>query len=908
MIVQSLPVRVCVRVYRACLAVLPGEFRAAYGADLLADFRDILVRSAGAGRGWVVPLLLVRAFWDLLRFAVGERWRARVEPNRVPGAPWLSRRGRRRQPFEVMMQWWNEVRQSARTLAKRPGFTLAAVLTLGLGIGANVAIFAVIDAVLIRPLPYPESERIVVLEHHAPGLNLPELENSEGTLKLYQSQARSFSTVARVDGGSRNLTGGDRPARIQTMEVSPEFFDVVQTMPELGRRFLPEDGVAGAPPVAILTYSGWQAHFAGDRDIIGRTVELDGVSTEIVGVMPRSFQYGDPENVLLVAHGVDANGGLTAFGIGGIARLKPGVTLEAAQREVTALQSRLTDLDPDFNDEMLKRAGWSASIRSLRDAQVEDVRLALWIVFGTVGFVLLIACANVANLFLVRAEARQREISVRTAMGASRARLAWLFLSESVVLGLAGGAVGTAIAALGVRALVAAGPAQLPRLHEIAIDERTLLFALAISAVASIAFGLLPLPRFMGRSLSGLRESRGDTGTRERHLVRRTLIAAQVALALVLLVGSGLMLRSFQRLRAMDLGMRPENVLTVGISYGERGSREATAQFYHRVLEQVAALPGVQTVGATNSLPVAPGSMNGGSFAIESRPREEGTIPPVAMFTVVTHDYFRAMGIDLLHGRRPELRDDETDTAVGWVNETFVRRFFPNEDVIGERVRLDAEHWIEVVGVVRDTRNMGLRRDIEPMVYLPLSTPNTNVGLDGLTLAIRTSGNGDALIGSIRGIIQNADPQVPLTTARWMPELVARAMADLTFTMTVLGIAAVVALLLGAIGLYGVISYIVTQRTREIGVRIALGAAPSEVRSMVVRQGLGTVIVGLVIGAAAALALTRVMRGILYEVSPQDPVTFIGVTIVLVLVSVFAAYLPARRAAALSPLTALRAE
>jgi len=901
------PVRAAVRLYGAALRFLPQGFRARYGRDLEFDFREIVLRAhmrRGAS-GVIAPTL--HGVRDVMLSAVRERGRDGAMNGTMLGQPI---RGRRAQPGEAMMRWMIELQQAARSLARRPGFAIAAVLTLGLGIGANVAIFAVVDAVLIQPLPYPESDEIAVIAHHAPGLNLPELQNSEGTLRFYREHARSFGALARVQTTESNLTGLERPARIMVAEVSPNIFDVLRTEPRLGRRFVAEDAVTTGPPTrAILTEQGWQARFARDPDVIGKRIVLNGQPVEIVGVMPDGFRFPGRETEVFVAREVDPAGPFGRFGISGLARLKPGVTVDAAHRELNALQKRFGEFDDDLTPAFLERAQWSATVERLHDSQVEDVRTALWIVFGTVGFVLLIACANVANLFLVRAEGRHREIAVRAAIGAGRGRLAWLFLAESLLLGLAGGAVGTAVASLAVEALVARGPEQLPRLHEVAVGARTMAFAIAVSLLIGVFFGLVALVRYVRPTMgAALRESRGDTGSRERHTLRHALITAQVALALVLLVGSGLMLRSFERLRAVDPGFQSNNLMSIGVSLGASPDRARTAAAYREIVREVAALPGVEGVGVINAMPIAATGLNGGSFAIEGRPVSDNAIPPTSMWTVASHGTLKALRVPLISGRAMEPRDSETQTNSAWVNQTFVKRHLADGTVLGQRIQLDGETWLTIAGVVGDVRTFGIDEEVTPMVYLPLSTTQPTTSIEIMSLAVRTDLAMNSVLPSIRAIIERVAPEAPITTARMMDEVIAESMADTSFTMVVLGIAAAVALLLGAIGLYGVITYVVAQRTREIGVRIALGAAPGRVMGLVVRQGLIVVGIGLVIGLAGALALTRLMESILFEVSARDPLVFGAVLVMLAAVSVAASYLPARRAAMLSPLEALRTE
>ncbi|HEU5208579.1 MAG TPA: ABC transporter permease [Longimicrobiales bacterium] len=801
-----------------------------------------------------------------------------------------------------------ELKQAARSLARRPGFTIVAALTLALGIAANVAIFAVINGVLLRPLPYPESERIVSVMHHAPGLQLPDLENSPGTLALYRQHARSFSSIAGVQESSRNLTGGLLPVRVQVAEVSPSWFDVMQVQPLRGRRFVEADADTLAAPVAVLTHEGWQAHFGGREGVLGSLVEIDGTSTEIIGILPPRA-YTNPDMAAILPSFIDPNGPIGRFGIIGVARLAPGVTLDAARTEVEQLQARIPEQsNGEMTAEVLERFGWSVSMQTLRERITGDIRPALLVVLGTVAFLLLVACASVANLFLVRAESRQRESGLRLALGASRARLAASFLSESMLLGLGGGIVGLVLAAFGVRALIAAAPAELPRIQEVSVDASVLLFALVLSVVAGLLFGLLPLPQQLRAPLQQLvRDGRGSAG-RDRQRMRKTLIVAQIALALVLLTGSMLMLRSFERLRNVDPGVNPDGVLTLGVSVGDGVDRLQAAQLYQRMTAEAAALPGVTSAGVVNALPLDPEGMNGGSFELESRPRAEDEIPQVAFYSAISAGYFEAIGTTLLQGRSIERADTEERRSVVWVSESFARDFLDGK-ALGERVRFDSvSDWMEIVGVVRDVRTFGLREPIRPMVYVPMTEPIGTMQVASMTLVLRTTGDPAALAPAARAAVQRAEPNVPITTARTMAAVIRESMADTAFTTTILMIAAVVALLLGAIGLYGVIGYVVTQRTQEIGVRIAIGARPEQVRTMVLREGLVLALIGIVIGTAAAAALTRGLERVLYEVNRLDPLTFVVVPLVLLLTSALAAWVPARRAAAIAPLEALRSE
>ncbi|HUF50674.1 MAG TPA: ABC transporter permease [Longimicrobiales bacterium] len=902
-------VRSAVRVYAALTRLLPSQLSDEYARDMVGDFREI-VRAAYASGGVVrAGQSFGSAAWDVVRGGAHEWWVERFarRTGTVSGM-----RAERVSLGDEMLNWVQDVRLAARTLAQRPTFTATVVLTLALGIGASVAIFAVVDSTLLRPLPYAESGDIVRIRHHAPGLELPELENSPGTLALYAEHARSFSALASLTESQRNLGGGREPARVQVLQTTASLYDVLRVRPRLGRALVAADARPGAPPVAVLTHSGWVSHFGSAPDIIGRTVTLNDVTTEIVGVMPPGMTFPDPATAAWLPVDPDPRDGFGSFGATALARLAPGVALAAAQQELSALQTRIPELFPDVTLDFLQRVDWSVSVRTLRDVTVEDARTALWIVFGTVGFLLLVACASVANLFLVRAEARQREIGIRMALGATRTRVAATFLYESVLVGIAGGVWGTLAALFAVRALVAAGPPQLPRLEEISINTTVLAFAAALSIGAGMLFGMLPLARQMTQPMFGLvGASRGHTAGRERQRVRKLLIVTQIALALMLLTGSGLMLRSFQRLRAVDAGFTADNVTTMGISLGDYRGKAEAARITREILEQVRALPGVVSAGATNALPLdLTGGMNGGSFHIRSQPRADDAVPPVAMYAIVTDGFHETMQTRLLAGRNLTREDEEHNRPVVVVNETFARSFLGGA-ALGEHISFGGAAdtaWHEVVGVVADVRTFRLRDDVRALAYLPVTTPITGARPTLMSIAARTDGDPNALAPLLRAIVQRVDPQVPLTTARTMQSITDDALAETSFTMMILCLAALVALVLGAVGLYGVIGYVVSQRTKEIGVRIALGAVPGSVRTMVLRQGLVLAGAGVAIGMIGAALLSRALDAVLFEVDSRDPATFLIVTSALLAVSALAAYLPARRASAVSPLEALRAE
>jgi len=797
-----------------------------------------------------------------------------------------------------------ELKLAARALGKRPGYSAVAALTLALGIGANVAIFTVVNAVLIRPLPYPEADRIVEVRHHAPGLNMPTMQSSPGLIEKYRQSARTLTRMAGYNIRRLNLVDGGSPERVRAVAATPELFDVLATRPALGRSFQDSDVQKGARPATILTHSLWHSRFGADPGVVGRTVQLDGRATEIVGVMPPGFAFPDPATQLLVPLALDPNSGFGSFGMTSLARLRPGVTLDAARNEVDQLQKRIPEWFPGLRGDTLTRFGWSVSVARLGDRVVADISRSLWILFGTVGLVLLIAGTNVANLFLVRAESRQREIAVRSALGASRSRIAGTFLAESLVLALIGGFTGLMMAGRATRLLVAYGPAQLPRLHEVRMDPTVFAFAVVLSVLSALVLGVLPTLGLARRSLATLvREGgRGSTAGRRRHRIRQLLIVAQVAMALVLVVASGLLLRSAARLNAVEPGFRVDGLLTVGVSLGTQTDRARAVVFYHRVLDEMAKVPGVAVVGAASSLPIEGGSLNGASFEIRSRPQPDSEIPPFTMYTAVTAGYFETLGVPLLDGRAPERSDADQGRPVAWVNKAFARRFL-DDRALGESLQIQ-DTWLEIVGVVGDVRTFGLGEEVRPMMYVPLS--NRTVGLDVMHAVVRTSGAPASLVTGLRAAVDRVDASVPLTAARTMSDVIAASLAQASFTMMLLAIAAGVALVLGVVGLYGVISYIVTQRTAEIGVRLALGAEPARVRAMVLRQGVTVALAGVVVGLVAASAATRLMASLLFEVSARDPVTFATAAVALIAVSALATYLPARRAAGIDPLHALR--
>ena len=817
------------------------------------------------------------------------------------------------------MNWMGELRLAARTLAKKPGFTTVSVLTLALGIGANLAIFAIVNAVLLEPLAFEESERIVELRHHAPGLGFDDLQNSPGTLSFWRENADFYEVMAGFQKRWANLTGSDEAARVSVVGATPEIFRVLRAQPMIGRPFNEEDVVPDRPTVALLAYDTWRSRFGSDPGIVGGSIRLDGGPVEVIGVMPEGFAFPDEDAEIYTPRYVDPDGPFGTFGVGVVARLQPDVTVDAAQRRSDELMSRLPDFFPDLQAEFIERAGFSVTVATLRDRIVADVEAILWILLGTVVFVLLIAAANVANLFLVRAESRQKEMAVRAAMGAGRRGVATSFLSESMILGLAGGAVGILVARAGIPLLLSLG--ELPRAANVTLDGSVLTLAALLSLGVGLVFGAFPMTRYAGDRLAGvLRDgSRGSTTGRERHRARNVLVVTQLAMALVLLVGSGLMLRSFAELRAVELGFDPEGVLAVGVNRTSGEDPEVAARFFQDAADRLAALPGVTEVGIATSIPLGGGNSNGGSFYIESRPRQDDQLPPTAMYRAVGSEYFSSMGMELLEGRPMERADWEEQRAVVWVNETFARTHLGGA-ALGERIAWDVDEdqpddgtrWAEVVGVVADVREFGLtNEDRRPNAYFPLvpgGGAEVEIQSAWLTLSMAAGQDPTSVAPAARSALRALDPTMPISTVETMEEIVAAEMEAVSATMTILAIATAMALFLGAIGLAGVISYVMGQRIREIGVRVALGATRGDVTRMILRQSLTVTAVGMVVGLVGAFGLTRLMGALLFEVSATDPLTFVVAPVVLVAVSLAATWLPVHRATRVDPTVALRAE
>jgi predicted permease len=817
----------------------------------------------------------------------------------------------------------SRVRRLAHALRRSPLFTIVAIVTLAVGIGANTAIFSVVHAVLLTPLPFDDSSRLVSLWHTAPGLNIPRLNQGPATFLTYREENRVFEQVGLWDNAAMSVTGHGEPEKVEVLLVSDSALPTLRVQPLLGRRFTAEDDSASSPERVMLTYGYWQRKFGGSRTVVGQLLTIEGKANEIIGVLPPDFRFLNRKPALLVPFRFNrAELFVGNFSYQAVARLKPGVTIEQASADVARMLPMVLDrfpLPPGFTRKMFEEIRMGPLVTPFADDLVGDVRPMLWVLVGTVAMVLLIACANVANLFLVRAEGRQQELAIRSALGAGRARLARELLSESVVLGLLGGVVGLGLAAGGIRLLVAAGPRDLPRLDEIGIDPVVLLFTLGVSLGAGALFGLIPVLRFSApRLASGLKEGgRTSSDGRERHRARSALVIAEVALAVVLLIGSGLMMRTFQAMRHVEPGFtNPEEVLTLRVSIPEALVKEddASARMHERISQRISEVPGVAAVGVSTAITMDGHDSNDPIF-VEERPSAPGRIPPIRRFKFVGAAYTETMGNRLVAGRTITWADSFTLAKVAVVTENFAREYFATPSAaLGKRIRQGPDTpWREIVGVVADERDDGMGRPAPAVVYWPLLMQD--FWEKGLTTrrtvayAIRSARMGSpTFLKEVQQAVWSVNPSLPLAEVRSLEELRAESMAQTSFTLVMLAIAAGVALLIGVVGIYGVIAYIAAQRTREIGIRVALGARVSDVSGLFVRHGLVLTAAGLVLGLAGASGLTRLMSTLLFGVGAIDPLTYATAAIGLGGVAMLASYLPARRAARVDPVVALRGE
>ena len=831
---------------------------------------------------------------DVLAQYMAPLRQAHMPPPDTPGAP----------TGPLLRDLWQDLRYATRTFWKQPAFASATVLTLALGIGATTAIFSVVYGVLLKPLPFHEPERLVSVRQYAPhgaGTN-----HGPATYFTYRDNQRAFEAIGVWDPTEVSITGDGDPERVQALLVNAATLSLLRVQPVVGRLFGAEDDTPGSPVRVVLTYGYWQRRFGGAENAVGQPLVIDGRSTEVIGVLPSSFKFlrTRPDIVLPMPLDVNAPRGIS-FGFQALARLKPGVTLAQANADVARLISLLP---PVF-----ARLELRPNVRPLADDVIGNVGEILWILLAAVGGVLLIACGNVANLFLVRAEGRHQEFAMRAALGANRGRLARALLSESIVLALAGGAVGVALAHAATGLLRMIAPAELPRVDDIGIDGTVLLFTVSVSILSGALFGLFAVLRFGSPSITALKEGgRAASDAPGRHRTRNALVVGQVALALTLLIVSGLMIRTFVAMRQVDPGFtRPEEVQTFVIATPEGLIRDPqqAARTHERVAERLARVPGVTSVGLSSSITMD-GEDNGNPIEVEGAPVPEGERTPGRRFKSFAPGYFETMGNPVVAGRSITWSEIHERRPVIVVSETLAREYWTEPSrAIGKHVRAlqqDAP-WREIVGVVGDERDDGLNQPPTAIVYWPML--NESYRWRTMAYAVRSTRVGTAgFLRELEQAVWSVDRNLPLATVQTLEEIQAHSMAQTSFALVMLGIAASVALLIGVVGIYGVIAYAATQRTREIGVRMALGAQAGDVRKMFVRQGLSLTATGIVLGIGIAVVLTHVMSAFLFGVGPVDPVTYAVVSGVLAAVALLATYLPARRASRVNPIIALRAD
>ena len=806
---------------------------------------------------------------------------------------------------------FKDIRYGVRGLLKHPGFTGIVVITLALGIGASTAIFSVVDSVLLRRLPYRNAERIVAIQELNPAGK--RTQTTSGNFLDWRAQNTVFEHLAAIRTGPVNLALADQAERVELAQTNANFFDVFGITPTYGRLFIPQDEQAGHQPVAVVSHALWKRRFGADPSLVGKPITLDGNSYQVIGIAPPGFQYPDKTEVWLpplqqvpeLFPGQDLQNRRMGY-LTVVALLRPGVSVQQGASEMEAITARLRAQYPDTNNRRFNR------VVSMHDHLIGDTNKLLWLLLGAVTFVLLIACANVANLLLASSASRQKEMAIRAALGASRWRVMRQLFTESTILALTGGAVGLLVAYWGLEAITKLLPGDFPRLDEIQLDLRVLAFTFAASVLTGILFGLAPALQFSRTDVQeSMRESgRGLSGSLRKSRLRQALIVGEVALSVVLLAGAGLLFRSFMHLQSVNTGFVSQQVLTARLTVAGPNYTEHPqfVRFYNQVLEKVSTLPGVQDAGMINTLPLDKGPTS--AFRVEGRPITTPDKWPGANYRVVTPDYFRAMGIPIVHGRGYTDRDNDNAPLVIMVNQELADSVFPGENPVGKRITFGntdsngQPRWFEIVGVVANVRSLELREEAESELYFSAFQDMW----PRMALVVRSSGEPTNLGASIRNIVNEIDKTVPVSRVQTMEHVVSQSITQPRFNLFLLGLFSTVALLLSAAGIYGVTAYTVTQRTHELGIRLALGAQVGDVLKMILGQGMAVIGVGLVLGLVAAFGLMRLLRSLLFGVGENDPLTFVAITLVLFVVALLACYIPARRATKVDPLEALRYE
>jgi len=808
-----------------------------------------------------------------------------------------------------IIDWLDECardfRYALRMLQRSPGFTAVAVLTLALGIGANTAIFSVVDAILLRPLPYPEPERLVRIWESSRKHDSPRNVVNPLNFLDWRDHSQSFESMAAISGSMTNLSSHGQPHAVQGMQVSPDFFSILRVPPLLGRTFTAEDGIAGHDQVVILSYELWQRQYGADPKIIGAKIDVDAVPYTVIGIMPRGFSFpkikSEVWTPLPLARTEDWKHGryLTV-----VARLKPGVSLGQAQQDMLRVANFTAQARPSYNK------NWSANVFPMLEDATRGVRRPLWVLLASVGFLLLIACANVANLLLMRGTGRLRELAVRSALGAARSRIVRQLFVESLLLSLAGMAAGLLFAHLGLRSLLALIPqnAPLPRSESIAIDARVLLFTFLASLFTAVVFGLVPALRLSRVDLqNALKQGSLRGGVGGHQSLRRCFVVAEVALALLLSVGAGLMLRSFSRLISVDPGFSPAHLLTMHIwtSPARYHDDLKRSQYVEHILGEIRNTPGIQAAGSTHFLPLTE-KISGSCFSPADQPAPSPAESPSAQFLIISSGYFQAMGTSIRIGRDFDDRDSFSSQPVAIVNHAFVQRFYSGQNVLAKQLRVcwTIEKPVEIVGVVADARQAQLQDAPEPTIFLS----NSQAPMYFATLVVRATGDPRQIARSAEAAVHRVDPDQAVSDIQAMETVFSDSVSSPRFQAVLLLVFAGLAVALAMIGVYGIVSYSISQRTNEIGIRVALGARSADVLRLVLREALTLAAIALLLGLAGSLALSRVLQSLLFEVTPTDPITLASVCFVVLAVSAFAAVLPARRAMRIDPMAALRYE
>lgn len=894
---------------RILLLLFPREFRLQFGADLLSAFADLREdaldgRTGPLPRLGLIPLTL-RTSWQVVRAGLAERW------DRTARRP--RRQGPRRK-WSMSASLISDLRSALKSNMRRPGLAILAILTLGLGVGAGTAIFTVVNGVLLRPLPYPDSEQIISIQvNSGMGSNPGFYDLSEPEFLDLESEVPSLSHVAGFSGAEVTLGDSVSARRIRVLETTASLFPLLGVRPLLGRTFSPEEDQPGAPLVAVLSYAMWQAEFGGDPGVVGKSMTISERPATIIGVMPRGFDFPDSGSDAYTQLQLDRENPWERNNhyLPTIARLTPGATLEQARTEVGVLAARSTADYPEY----YPNAGYRARLTTFQEAMVGSARTPLYVLLAAVGFVLLTACVNVANLLLARGETRKREMAIRTAIGASRGQVIRHLLAESVLLAAGGGVVGLALATVSVELLLAVAPDGVPRLGEIRIDGVVLGFSLLSAAATGLLFGVLPsLQPGIERLQEVLKEGgggRAPSGPRPR--LRRLLVAAQTTLAVVLVTGSGLMLRSVANIYDVDKGFETENILTFRIhpSPGRYDTQEKKVAFYRQLLERINGLPGVSSAAAVYSLPMT-GRNNNWSILIDGRPVANVGEAPADLVQRVTPEYFQTLGMTLVRGRLFTREDDARSPPVVVISEAMARKHWPGEDPLGKRMKVFLPNWpwMEVIGVVKDVRHRGPTQEPRPRWYVPYAQAYVSAYDSPLsnTIVVRSATDPSPLMGRIEEVIGETDGSVPVSNIRTMDQILKGAVGAQRFVLTLLSAFGALALILAVVGVYGMVSYAVSRRTREIGLRMALGAMRRNVLTQVLWEGLAVSLVGVGIGLAGSAALSRTFGSMVFGIAPTDPLTYGVVVLVLVGAAGGASLAPARRASRISPIEALREE